>query len=55
MEFEVKRKVKSCYSLPERIVKQLNEQAAKKDLNKSTLIQLALEEYFRKEEQGVQV
>lgn len=52
---ENKKKVKSCYSLPAEIVKELNVQSAKRNLNKSILIQLALEEYFkRKGEQGVQ-
>lgn len=51
---ETKKKVKSCYSLPAELVKQLEAQSIKRNLNKSVLIQLALEDYFkRKEEQGV--
>ena len=53
-KMETKKKVKSCYSLPAELVKQLEAQSLKRNLNKSVLIQLALEEYFkRKEEQGV--
>ena len=52
---EVKKKVKSCYTLPEELVKQLQKKSIERNLNKSILIQLALEEYFRKEQKGVEV
>lgn len=42
-----------AYTLPEAMVKQIREEAKRRHLNMSVLVQLALEEYLRKEEKGV--
>lgn len=46
----VKTKKAITITLPEKTIKQLDKLKEKKQMNKSVLVQLALEEYARKEE-----
>ena len=47
-----KRK-KVAYTLPETLVERLKEYSKERNLNMSVLVQIALENLLRKEEQGV--
>lgn len=47
---EIKRK--ATFSLPEAIIQKVKEEAKNRHLNMSVFVQLALEEYCRKEEKS---
>ncbi len=54
MKERVYRK-KVSYSLPEKTIETLKAMSIKKGINQSVLVQLALEEFFRKEEKVIDV
>lgn len=48
----IEKRKQVAYTLPEAMVKQVREEAKKRHLNMSVFVQLALEEYLRKEERN---
>lgn len=55
MENKNRKRQKVTYTMPQSVIEKLKEHSEKTNINMSVLVQLAIEEFLRKEEQGVQV
>lgn len=54
MENKNRKRQKVSYTMPPNVIEKLKEHSKKTNINMSVLVQLAIEDYLRKEEQGVQ-